>query len=162
VREEFAVFFRSSFPPASPKITSLCFAAHHWKIERKYKPPKKLGKVRQQYLEFRHKFTGNVIFFQVGAFCEFYHAGDKSTADQLGLSTMGENRRGARYGFPMNKVKQSLHRLLKKRIPAMMVLEQDRYCKRIKERLPAFRFAPFERGEEEANESSPGALSHLL
>lgn len=150
------------FPLVFTRINSLRFDAHHWKIERKYKPPKNLGKVRQQYLEFKRRFTGNVIFFQVRAFCDLYHAGDKSTADLLGLSTIGENRRGARYGFPMNKGKQYLHQLLEKRIPAMMVLEQDRYCTRIRERLPAFRFAPFERGEEEANESSSGALSHLL
>ena len=118
--------------------------------------------MRQQYLEFRRRFTGNVIFFQVRAFCDLYHAGDKSTADLLGLSTIGENRRGARYGFPMNKGKQYLQQLLEKRIPAMMVLEQDRYCTGIRERLPAFRFAPFRGGEGDANESSSGALSHLL
>ena len=82
--------------------------------------------MRQQYLEFRRRFTGNVIFFQVRAFCDLYHAGDKSTADLLGLSTIGENRRGARYGFPMNKGKQYLQQLLEKRIPAMMVLERRR------------------------------------
>jgi hypothetical protein len=131
-------------------------------MERKCKPPKNIGKVRKHYLEFRRRFTDSVISFQVGALCELYHAADKSTVHLLGLSTMGENLRGARYGFPMNKVKHYLHRLPEKRIPAMMVLEQDWYYTRIKERLPAFRLAPFERGEEEANESSPGALSHLL
>jgi len=59
-------------------------------------------------------------------------------------------------------VKRYLHRLLDKRIPVRLVLEQGRYCTRIKERLPAFRLAPFERGKEEANESSSGTLSHLL
>jgi hypothetical protein len=80
----------------------------------------------------------------------------------LGLFTIGENRRGMRYGFRMNKVKQYLQPPLEKKIPAMMVLEQGRYCTRIKGRLTAFRFVPFERGEEEKNESSLGVLPHVL
>ena len=119
-----------------------CFDAHRWKIERRYKTSTNLGKVRHQYLEFRRRFKGNVLLFQVGAFCEFYHAGDKGTAEILGLSAMGENRRGAKHGFPMFRMNHYLRKLLRENTSVLLILENDKYWTRIKERLPTYRFEP--------------------
>jgi len=54
------------------------------RLERKYKSPKGLSKVQQQYLYYRWRFPGNVLLFQVGRFFEFYHAYDREVAQFLG------------------------------------------------------------------------------
>ena len=57
--------------------------------------------VARQYRHFRRRFSGDVLFFQVGRFMEFYQPGDVLIARELGLTGMAANRRGARYGFPV-------------------------------------------------------------
>ena len=63
----------------------------------------------RQYRHFRQRFSGDVLFFQVGRFMEFYQPGDVLIARELGLTGMTANRRGARFGFP---VAQTGHHLL--------------------------------------------------
>jgi hypothetical protein len=45
-----------------------------------YKAPAGLTNVRQQYLWYRWRFPGLVLFFQVGRFCEFYDAREEALA----------------------------------------------------------------------------------
>lgn len=70
-------------------------------LRRKDKLPSGLRGVARQYRWFRHCFLGDVLFFQVGKFVEFYQPGDVIVATVLGLQRMALNRRGARYGFPL-------------------------------------------------------------
>lgn len=118
------------------------FDSVRWKIIRKYKMPKGFTKVKQQYFECRKRYAGNVVFFQVGSFCEFYHIADKPIADFLGLASMRENSRGARFGFPMRRLNYYLQKLLDKGLSVILILETKRYLTRIKERLPVYRFEP--------------------
>lgn len=109
------------------------------KLLCKYKSLKGFRKTCQQYLYYRWKFKGDVIFFQVGRFIEFYHARDGEIAEFLGLSKMKKNPRGARYGFPVNLINLYLKRLLAQKVSITMIIERDRYWAGIKERAPVYR-----------------------
>lgn len=110
----------------------------------KYKYPGGIRRTSQQYLYYRWRFKGDVIFFQVGRFFEFYHVRDKETANLLGLSLskMRKNNRGARYGFPVNLLDRYIQRLLRRKVSITLVLERAQYLTGIKEREPAYRFEP--------------------
>lgn len=110
------------------------------KLERKYKSPKGARRTRQQYFYYRWRFPGDVLLFQVGRFFELYHTHDRELAQFLGLSEMGENRRGARYGFPVNLMKRYFWRLLRHRPSIVLILEREQYLTGIKERVPVYRF----------------------
>jgi len=112
------------------------------KLIRKYEVPRGFKKIRQQYLYYNRGFPEDVILFQAGSFFEFYHAQDRRPAQLLGLSKMGKNRRGARYGFPVRLVHQYFRRLFRDRKSVLLVLEKANYWTGIKERLPVYRFEP--------------------
>lgn len=71
------------------------------RLKRKDKTPSGLRGVVRQYRHFQCCFLGDVLFFQVGKFIEFYQPGDVLVAAELCLKRMAHNRRGARYGFPL-------------------------------------------------------------
>ena len=110
------------------------------KLVRKYKYPKGIRKTYQQYLYYRWRFKGDIIFFQAGRFFEFFSARDKEIAQYLGLSKMKKNARGALYGFPVSLINLYTQRLLGQRASITFILERDWYWTRIKERVPAYRF----------------------
>jgi len=70
------------------------------KLVRKYKIPKGFERVSQQYGYFRWRFPGDVLFFQVGRFYEFYQTRDADVAGLLQLVPLTQNRRGARFVSP--------------------------------------------------------------
>ena len=121
------------------------FDAEKRKLILKYKFPRGFTQVRLQYLYYNRVFSEDVILFQVGDFFEFYHAHDPRPAQLLGLSEMGKNRKGARYGFPMRLANQHLRQLLRDKKSVLLALENANYWTRIKERLPVFRFEPLTR-----------------
>ncbi|VAX07796.1 hypothetical protein MNBD_GAMMA26-91 [hydrothermal vent metagenome] len=51
------------------------------RLERRFKTPKGLKRVRQQYGYFRWRFPDAVLFFQVGRFFEFYSFRDAAIAE---------------------------------------------------------------------------------
>lgn len=112
------------------------------RLERKYKFPRGIRMTSRQYLYYRWRFRGDVLFFQVGRFIEFYHVRDKETSNLLGLSKMRKNNRGARYGFPVNLLNRYIQRLLRRKVSITLILERVRYLTGIKERAPAYRFEP--------------------
>ena len=97
------------------------------KLERKYKAPKGFTRVCQQYRYYRWRFPGDVLFFQVGRFFEFYHKYDKKIAQILDLAEMRKNRRGARYGFPVNLMNRYFQTLLKEKDSIVLIPERERY-----------------------------------
>jgi hypothetical protein len=111
-------------------------------LECKYKFPRGLRTTSRQYLYYRWRFKGDVLFFQVGRFFEFYHVRDSGVAHFLGLSEMRKNNRGARYGFPVNLLDRYIQRLLQQKVSITLILERGQYLTGIKERVPAYRFAP--------------------
>lgn len=110
------------------------------KLVRKYKTPKGFERVKQQYRYFRWRFPGDVLFFQVGRFYEFYHHKDGEIARLLGLKPIGSNRRGARFGFPMDQSARHLGELLKRQMPVLVVQQRSRRWTEIRERKPMWRY----------------------
>lgn len=110
------------------------------KLESNYKHPRGFRKIRSQYFYYRCKFHRDVLFFQVGSFFEFYHEADRKTAQFLSLMEMKENKRGALYGFPVNKLNGYLRMLLGDGRSVILIFEREQYWTRIKERLPRYRF----------------------
>jgi len=118
------------------------FDAQQWKLVRKYPVPAGLRVVRQQYRYFRWRFPEDVLFFRVGRFFEFYDIGESPQLGCLGLKRMGWNRRGARHGFPVHKLKLNLEKLLSQDATVLLVGEKESELGGIRSRSPLFRFVP--------------------
>lgn len=112
-------------------------------LVRKYKYPRAMRRVSQQYLYYRWRFPGDVLLFQVGLFFEFYHVKDQEVARLLELSEIPKNRRGVRYGFPVNLMGRYSQQLLRNNFPVTIILEQEHYWTGIKERAPVWRYEKF-------------------
>jgi len=110
------------------------------KLMRKDKTRSAIRNTWQQYRHYRIRFAGDVLFFQVGRFMEFYQPDDVLLASRLGLEPMTENRRRARFGFPVAQTGKHLFDLLKTGRSVAMVAETGRRLERVKERLPVCRF----------------------
>ena len=110
------------------------------KLDWKYKVPKQFRMALEQYRYYRWRFPGDTLLFQVGRFFELYHKDDKKIAQILDLSEMRKNRRGARYGFPVNLMYRYFLRLLRHRASIVLILEREQYWTGIKERVPVYRF----------------------
>ena len=109
-------------------------------LRRKDKTPPGLRGVARQYRHFRRCFLGDVLFFQVGKFIEFYQPGDMLVAAGLGLQRMTPNRRGARYGFPLAHSGSHLLSLLAAGRSVTLINETGRLGDGVKERAPRYRF----------------------
>ncbi len=105
-------------------------------LRRRDKMPPGVRGVARQYRHFRLCFLGDVLFFQVGKFVEFYQPGDMLVATILGLQRMTQNRRGARYGFPLAHSGNHLPSLLAKGRSVTLVMESGRIGDGVKERVP--------------------------
>ncbi len=111
------------------------------KIRRKYIIPGNLWTVKQQYRHFQKRFAGDIIFFQVGRYFEFYHGTDKELARQLKLSPLKKNRRDARYGFPVRLLVCYLRRALNTG-KSVIVVQEGNYLTKIKKREIWRRYEP--------------------
>jgi hypothetical protein len=103
------------------------------KIQRKYVVPGNFRTVRQQYGYFQKMFAGDIVFFQVGRFFEFYYGASKQVAGLLNLSPLKKNRRDARCGFPVRYLIRYLRRALDNGKSVVVVLE-GKYLTKIKKR----------------------------
>lgn len=103
-------------------------------LGRRYLVPANLFTVRHQYGYFQKRFSGDIIFLQVGRFFEFYHSSSKVVAGLLGLAPLDKNRRGAQYGFPVRRMKYYLRQATNKGKEVVVVREGE-YLSRIKERI---------------------------
>lgn len=110
------------------------------KLTRKDICPAGVRGVARQYRHFRRRFPGDVLFFQVGRFMEFYQPGDVLIARELGLTGMAANRRGARYGFPVTQAGRHLLTLLRAGHAVTLISETGRLLDGVKERVPRYRF----------------------
>jgi RNA-directed DNA polymerase len=111
------------------------------KVIRKYISPGYLHTVRQQYSYFQKLFTGDIIFFQVGSYFEFYDGTDNQVVRQLDLSPLKQNRRQARYGFPIAYISSYLLRALDVG-KSVVVVREDNYLTKIKRRTVWRRYEP--------------------
>ena len=115
------------------------FDPERMRLERRYAVPGGFRRVRDQYHWFRRRFPGDVLFFQVGSFCEFYGGLDEVVIRQLRLNSMGANHRGARFGFPLSRSDEFSGRL-RGFVPSVLVIgEQDRSPAQVQTRLPVAR-----------------------
>jgi len=110
------------------------------KLKRRDGDASAIGNVWQQYRHYRRCFPGDVLFFQVGRFVEFYQPDDALLACQLGLLPLAKNRRRARFGFPAAQMGKHMRRLLGAGRSIVIVAETGRRLDRVKERLPVDRF----------------------
>jgi RNA-directed DNA polymerase len=112
------------------------------KLTRRYKTPRALRRVAQQYLYYRWRFAGDVVLFEVGWFFEFYAKPDDEIARVLDLAPMGKNSRRARYGFPVRAASRYLDQLLRSGRSVVLVGESDACFTGVRVRLPALRLEP--------------------
>lgn len=103
------------------------------KIQRKYVVPGNFQTVRKQYGYFQKLFAGDIIFFQVGRFFEFYHDSSKRVAELLNLAPLKQNRRNTRFGFPVRYMIRYLRQALDNGKNVLVILEES-YLTKIKER----------------------------
>jgi len=117
------------------------FDARQRKLIGKYRPPKGLQRVRDQYRHFRWRFPDDVLFFQVGRFMECYELGTPAWAQWLGLKRMRWNRRGARYGFPVRQTGEHLRTVLERGVAVTVIREHPGQGTGIRLRVPVWRYA---------------------
>ncbi|MBK8754350.1 MAG: hypothetical protein IPL99_23100 [Candidatus Competibacteraceae bacterium] len=118
------------------------FDAERQRLTRKYRPPGGFRRVAHQYRYYRWRFPGDVLFFQVGRFCEFYHPHDSELAHLLNLTPLKLNHRHALWGFPVEQARQRLRLLLEQGQAVVWIGPTGRYLTGIEERLPVCRFDP--------------------
>ncbi len=111
------------------------------KIRRKYVVPGALHTVRRQYSYFQKLFAGDILFFQVGCYFEFYHNESKQVAGLFNLCPLNKNRRDARYGFPVKFLNCYLRVALDNNKSVVLVLERQ-YLTKIKKREIWRRYEP--------------------
>lgn len=116
------------------------FDATRWKLLRKYPVPM-IKRVRQQYRYFRWRFPQDAVFLCVGKFIEFYDIIEPPWLKHLGLQPMAWNRRGVRYGFPVNQLWQKLAVLLSRGCSVLVISEQVSETGGIRKRVPVCRFS---------------------
>jgi hypothetical protein len=109
---------------------------------RKDRVPPQLTSVRGQYGWLRQRFPGDEVFFQVGRFYEFYGADDALLAQRLGLEPLAENRRGARFGFPLIIARRYARTLLRDGRSILVAAQTEQTWTRIRERRPLWRLVP--------------------
>jgi len=107
---------------------------------RTYPVPAGFLRAREQYAWFRRRYPGDVLFFQVGGFCEFYAGEDRAIARELGLHPMGRNRRGAAFGFPCTRTDEFLRRLRERQRSVLLIGESPVAHARIRARAPVARY----------------------
>ncbi len=110
------------------------FDADNWKLIRKYTVPKNFQRVSQQYGYFKWRFPEDVVFFRVGRFYEFYHFSDRNIAQKLGLVRMKQNRRGARFGFPVRLAMEKAKAILDWEKSVLFIEEQPSLITKIFQR----------------------------
>lgn len=116
------------------------FDAAGWRLVRRYAVPDGFRRVRDQYHWFCRQFPGDVLFFQVGRFCEFYAAGDADVVGRMGLQPMRRNHRGARFGFPVAQLDQHVVRLREMGQPVLVIAGQAAEQSRVQPRYPVSRY----------------------
>jgi hypothetical protein len=114
------------------------FDPARWRLVRRYEVPRSFRSIHGQYNFFRRLFRDDVLFFQVGCFVEFYREADREVAELLGLAAIGENRRGAGWGFPLRLLETFRRRLVAAGRSVVFIAEGALWGK-VKERLPAWR-----------------------
>ena len=82
-----------------------------WRLVRRFKHPRSFRSVRSQYAYFQRRFPGDVLLFQVGCYIEFYREDARKTAVLLGLERVGSNRRGVKWGAPLELLDRCRTRL---------------------------------------------------
>jgi hypothetical protein len=115
------------------------FDAENWRLVRKYTVPKGLSRVRNQYHYFRWRFPDDALLFQVGRFVEFYDIGRCQVAEFLGLKPLRQNRRGAKYGFPLEQAGRHLRSLQGAGQGLLLIAEAESHFGRIRQRMPVLR-----------------------
>ena len=111
------------------------------RLVRTYPVPAGFLRAREQYAWFRRRYPADVLFFQVGGFCEFYAGEDRAVASELGLRPMGRNRRGAAFGFPCTRTEEFLRQLRDRQRPVLLIGETPVAHARIRARVPVARYA---------------------
>ena len=96
------------------------------KLLPRYGVPAAAQRVSTQYLAIRAAYPEAVVFFQVGRYIEFYAASGDAVCERMGLRRMHSNRRGARYGFPLDRAARCTRRLLDEGVPVVRVVESER------------------------------------
>jgi hypothetical protein len=126
------------FPLLSECLTLdpvLMWASPRWSRRRDFR------RMAQQFGYFRARFPADVVFMQVGAFCEFSSPRKAiSPGAGLDLQALGPTRRRARHGFPLRQWRGRLRRVLMDGRSVVLVAESADSVGRRRERLPMARW----------------------
>lgn len=112
-------------------------------VEPKFAKRHTCNRVAQQYRYFCEHFLQDRVLMQVGAFFEFYSLRPANSPGLgMGLKPMGRTRRGVRQGFPLAQLGARLAGLIAAGVPVTLVRETALRHGRLKQRVPAWRWAP--------------------
>jgi len=106
---------------------------------RKYLVPRQLKTVRQQYYYFRWLFPNDVLFFQVGRYCEFYSGLNERLIAEMEIAPIKCSKRGVRYGFPIWQQKEKMVGLIKSGFSVLIIAQTQSYYSKVQVRLPQLR-----------------------
>lgn len=92
--------------------------------------------IGSQYGYYISSFRGDILFFQVGFYYEFYAELPAEVVSHLKLRRLEGSSRNAYYGFPCHKEQSYLHKLLNLGYSVVIIRETESYLGRLKQRLP--------------------------
>lgn len=96
-----------------------------------------VGGITSQYGYYVSCFRGDILFFQVGYYYEFYYELPLAIIQVLKLRRLKYSSRKALYGFPCHKEAEYLTKILGLGYSVVIIRETENYLGRIKQRLPA-------------------------
>ena len=123
------------------KCLSEFFKIIKGKLKRTYQPKRSFTNLYSQYHYFRRQFRDHLIFFQVGAYVEFYNSQALYAGQFFGLKVIrGRHGFYIKSGFPVKKMQSYLDKAVSGKIPLVVITQTERVLSsKLKERLPASR-----------------------
>jgi hypothetical protein len=111
------------------------------KLKRTYKPKRSFANLYSQYHYYKRRFRGHLIFFQVGAYMEFYNRQALYAGHLFGLKVIrGRHGFYKKCGFPVKKLHTYLEIAVSRKIPLVVINQTDGVLSsKLIERLPALR-----------------------
>lgn len=107
-----------------------------FELSPRYRFKNVAGGISSQYGYYVSCFRGDILFFQVGYYYEFYTELPVDIVQVLRLRRLERSSRNAYYGFPCRKQTEYLAKILALGYRVVIIHETESYLGRIKQRLP--------------------------
>ena len=119
------------------------FLREEGKLKKVDEMPVSFHSLKQQYRFFLKKYSGSILFIQVGRFYEFYEKQAEMTLRLLGLKKIKAERGFQNQcGFPLHLQERYLNKLIRLGFSVHIVREGDGWFSGVKKRLIAEKWVP--------------------